>query len=170
MTALDHMASSMAHEIDNPMHGVRTSLAFIKDFIITDPRFVVPEPLDSDMKDAIARIESLAERVSGMIKAILDYSRLGTGQLMPVKINDAVKDFLELITPQIKKDKVDFKLEVEDNLPLIMGDRIQVEEILMNFVRNSLHAVKLEEDKKISLKITSLGKVVKLAGLEVNLK
>lgn len=153
MESLDHMASSMAHEIDNPMHGVRTSLAFIKDFIMKDPRYALAEPLDNDLTDAIQRIESCGERVSGMIKAILDYSRMGTGQLMPTSINDAVRDFQALIQPQLKKDKVDFDLRVEDGLPLVLGDKIQIEEILMNFTRNSLHAVRQRDPKKISLRI-----------------
>jgi len=153
MQSLDNMASSMAHEIDNPMHGVRTSLAFIKNFIMKDPRFLIPEELSEDMQDAIKRIENCAQRVSAMIKAILDYSRLGTGQLMPIKIDEAVKGFLELINPQLKKEKAEFALDVEENLPAIFADRIQLEEILMNFVRNALHAVKLETPKVVDLKI-----------------
>jgi signal transduction histidine kinase len=153
MESLDNMASSMAHEIDNPMHGVLTSLAFIKDFVMKDPRFSVPEPLKNDLEDGIHRIENCSERVSNMIKAILDYSRLGTGQLLPVKIQDAVDGFRELVRSRLKKENVSFQLEVEDDLPLVLGDKIQLEEILVNFVRNSLHAVKLEEEKKIALRI-----------------
>jgi len=156
--SLDHMASSMAHEIDNPMHGVRTSIAFIRDFIICDPRFSLPEPLNADLKEAVVRSARLSERVSAMVKAILDYSRLGTGQLMPSNIHDAWEGFLELIKPYMKSEKIQLKTDVRDDLPLILGDKIQLEEIFMNFFQNALHATKLKERQEISFKIFSKNK------------
>lgn len=153
MVSLDHMSSSMAHEIDNPMHIVRTSLSFVKSILLRDPRVAMPEEIRQDFDDALARSLNASERVSSMIKAILDYSRMGTGKLEAVHIREALEGFLHLIGPQIKGEKVEFTHEIENDLPVILGDRIQMEEVFMNFVRNSLHAVRRNEEKKISLKI-----------------
>lgn len=153
MVSLDHMASSMAHEIDNPMHIVRTSLSFVKSALLRDPRVTMPEEIRQDFDDALARSLNASERVSSMIKAILDYSRMGTGKLETVHIREALEGFLHLIGPQIRGEKVGFTHEIESDLPVILGDRIQMEEVFMNFVRNSLHAVRRNEEKKISLKI-----------------
>jgi two-component system sensor kinase FixL len=153
MISLDHMASSMAHEIDNPMHIIRQSLGFIQEFLLNDPRGSMPRELKQDYEDALLRSQGAAERVSGMIKAILDYSRMGTGKLESVRISDALEGFLQLIQPQIREERVQFTREIEDNLPPVLGDKVQMEEVFMNFVRNSLHAVRRNEEKRIFLKI-----------------
>jgi len=154
MTSLDHMASSMAHEIDNPMHIIRTSLSFVKDFLLKDVRVsFLPAEIKNDFEEAIQRSLQAGDRVSGMIKAILDYSQMGTGKLESIRINEALEGFLLLIQPQIKTEKVQLTTEIEKDLPLVLGDRVQMEEIFMNFVRNSLHAVKRNEEKKIVLRI-----------------
>jgi signal transduction histidine kinase len=154
MLSLDHMASSMAHEIDNPMHIIRSSLSFVKDFLLKDARVSsLPTEIKNDFEEAIVRSLQAGDRVSGMIKAILDYSRMGTGKLEAVSIRDAWDGFMQLIQPQIKEEKVLFATEIENDLPPVLGDRVQMEEIFMNFVRNSLHAIRRNEEKKISLKI-----------------
>ena len=153
MVSLDHMASSMAHEIDNPMHIIRTSLSFVKSALLRDPRVSMPEEIKQDFDDSLSRSLNASERVSSMIKAILDYSRMGTGKLESFRINDALEGFLQLIQPQIREEKVQFTKEIENDLPPVLGDRVQMEEVFMNFVRNSLHAIRRNEEKKISLKI-----------------
>lgn len=153
MVSLDHMASSMAHEIDNPMHIIRTSLSFVKSALLRDPRVSMPEEIKQDFDDSLARSLNASERVSSMIKAILDYSRMGTGKLESIRISDALEGFLQLIHPQIREERVQFTKEIENDLPPVLGDRVQMEEVFMNFVRNSLHAVRRNEEKKISLKI-----------------
>jgi two-component system, NtrC family, sensor histidine kinase HydH len=153
MVSLDHMASSMAHEIDNPVHIIQQSLGYMKDYLLKDARCVMPKDVKDDFQDSLVQTQKAAERISGMIKAILDYSRMGTGELGPVSINHAVEEFLQLIGPEIKQERVHFVQDVENNLPLVLGDKIQIEEILMNFVSNSLHAVKRKNTKRINLRI-----------------
>jgi len=153
MVSLDHMASSMAHEIDNPMHIIRTSLSFVQGALLKDPRVAMPAEVKQDFDESLTRSLNASDRVSSMIKAILDYSRMGTGKLESFRISDALEGFLQLIQPQIKEEKVQFTTEIEDNLPMVLGDRVQMEEVFMNFVRNSLHAIRRNEEKKISLKI-----------------
>jgi len=153
MVSLDHMASSMAHEIDNPMHIIRTSLSFVQGALLRDPRVAMPAEVKQDFDDSLVRSLNASERVSSMIKAILDYSRMGTGKLESIQISDALEGFLQLIQPQIREEKVQFMKEIENDLPPVLGDRVQMEEVFMNFVRNSLHAIRRNEEKKISLKI-----------------
>jgi len=154
MMSLDHMASSMAHEIDNPLHALKQSLGYITDFLLRDPRVAMPKEVKCDFEQSIERSLQSAQRVSDMIKAILDYSKTGTGEFGPVRISDAVEGFRQLIQPQVKAEKVHFTIDEEENLPMVLGDRIQMEEIFMNFVNNALHAVRGNENgKTISLKI-----------------
>lgn len=155
--SLDHMASSMAHEIDNPMHSVNVTAGFIRD-LLKDARVrYLPAEILNEFHAALDRIRVSGERVSGIVKAILDYSKMGKGkgEFKPVNIKEAVEGFSYLIGGEIKKEMVRLDIQAEDNLPPILGDRIQLEEIFVNFIRNSIHAVKHKpkEDRRIVLKI-----------------
>ncbi len=154
MVSLDHMASSMAHEIDNPMHSLNVTVGYIRDLLLRDPRVrFLPEEVINEFKEALTRIQMAGERVSGMVKAILDYSKMGKGELQPVVFKEAVEGFKFLKMHEITKEQIHFDLQLEDNLPPVLGDRIQLEEIFMNFVNNSMHAVRRKEEKNVALKI-----------------
>ncbi len=153
MASLDHMASAMAHEIDNPMQGVIAPLTYVMDYLMTDPRYSLKDPLHSELQESLKGALRMGERVSAIIKAIKDYSRMGTGELMPMKIEDALEGFRELVKFPLKKERAFLELEAQENLPMILGDKVQFEEILMNFVVNSSHAVRFAEDRRIFLKI-----------------
>ncbi len=155
--SLDHMASSMAHEIDNPMHSVNVTAGFIRD-LLKDARVrYLPAEVLNEFHAALDRIKVSGERVSGIVKAILDYSKMGQGkgEFKPVNIKEAVEGFSYLIEGEKKKEMVRLDIQAEDNLPPILGDRIQLEEIFVNFVRNAIHAVKHKpkEDRRVILKI-----------------
>ncbi len=153
MASLDHMASSMAHEIDNPVHIIMQSNGFLNYCLSSDARVELPKEIKDSFKDTVSRSQKAAQRVSAMIKAILDYSRMGTGELKPVQMQDVVKDFFCLMEPQLKEEKVQFIKEIVENLPSVLGDKVQLEEILVNFVQNAMHAVKRNKDKQVTLKI-----------------
>ncbi len=153
IASLDMMASSFAHEIDNPNSIIINQAEYLRERLTNDPAVLIPDELRQEFNKTIDYIVDSSKRVSGMVESILEYSRLGTGKLKPLKINDAVASFLTLIGPRLKNEQVDFIVDVEENLPFILGDKVQIEEIFMNFMTNALHAVKDRKDKRIRIKV-----------------
>ncbi len=153
MDSLDFMASCMAHEIENPGHIIRQGIGFVEGWFLKDLRVSMPDELRVKLKDTLQRIQTASKRISEMITAILDYSRLGKGEFKPVRIDEAVESLLFLLEPKFKHDQIYFIKSVEPNLPLLMGNKIHIEEIIMNFMRNSIHAVSQRDHKEISLKV-----------------
>ena len=91
--------------------------------------------------------------------------KLGKVEPRPIDINKVVHDFVKMITPQVKKEGVvEFQVEVGLNLPMVVADRVQLIEILMNFMLNSLHAVRQNEGrpKVVKLKIFDKNEVVRM--------
>ena len=154
MISLDHMASSLAHEIDNPQSVILAQAELIRETLNRDPRTSIPDETRKDVEDGLKEISEASTRVSDMIKVILDYSRKGSGELKPVKLYPAIESFEKLINPELRKYKLVIDKKIEPDLPCILGDKILVEEILLNFARNAMHAVKdLTTDKVLQLKI-----------------
>ena len=150
LVSLDHMASSMAHEIDNPNTVILNQADLIVESLDRDLRIAMPEEIKKDIIGGLRFIQESSRRVSEMIRAILEYSRMGTGQLAPIKIYDALESFAKLISPELKKARVEIRKDIEGDLPYFLGDKIQIEEILMNLTLNALHAVKYNKGEKTS--------------------
>jgi len=141
IASLDAMAASFAHEVDNPISVVLGQIGVIKDMFTFGKIQATREHIEKINSSFEFIIESV-NRVSGMVKSILQYSRKGAGVLCPVSFCDVLEGYFLLMQPQLKRDRVDFIHEVENDLPLILGDKIQIEEILINLTQNAIHAVK----------------------------
>jgi len=152
VSSLDAMASSFAHEIDNPIQGMKGQIWCIEDALEREIGNISEESSEN-IKHGLEFITTNTNRISEMIKSILEYSRISTGELKSVSIYEVLEGFHNLMMPQIKRARIDFVEEIDQNLPSVLGDKIQLEEILMNFSTNSMHALNHTDDKKIVLKI-----------------
>jgi len=155
VASLDAMAASFAHEIDNPV-GIILGQIGCAEEVLDDNKDATPKIVVDEVKGAFKFITESAVRVSGMVKSILEYSRMGSGELVSVSIYDVVEGFENLMGPQLRKAQVGFSKDIEEGLPNLKADKVQMEEILMNFAINSLHAFKDKTDKKVNLKIFQL--------------
>ncbi|MBI4309525.1 MAG: GAF domain-containing protein [Candidatus Omnitrophica bacterium] len=151
--SLDMMAASLAHEIHNPNTIIINESEYLKEVLDKDKSIVLPDALRHELHKTLDFIIDSAKRVSAIVEAILEYSRIGKGELKPVNITRAVDDFLKIITPQVKKEGVHFQVEAGPNVPLIVGNKIQLEEVFMNLTLNALHAVGHNEGRPKIVKL-----------------
>jgi len=152
--SLDHVASSMAHEIDNPMTVINLQVEEMQ-LIFENPRLSLPEDLRSKLMHAFDFVLEASKRVSGMIAAIKEYSKQtkgDVGKFRIVDLYDVESGYSKLIGHAFKKE-VNYTKEIANDLPYLLGDKIQLEEVLMNFATNALHSVRFTEEKKIHFKM-----------------
>jgi len=154
MVTLDYMASSMAHEIDNPIHVMRQHIGLLKMRLSRDHRVSMPDDLKTKVMSGIEWVENSCQRVSEMINAVLDFSRMGKPeQIKPIDVAKTVDEFLVLLDFQFRQEQIVFEKKIAKNLPSICWNKVHFDEIIMNFANNAIHAVKGLENKKIILKI-----------------
>jgi signal transduction histidine kinase len=150
--ALDHVASSMAHEIDNPM-GVISGQVETLQILFKNSGIEMPDDMRQRLNKSFDFILEASSRVTGMIRAIQEYSKKSTGELKPIKIQEVEDGFWRLMGHAYKDPSIKFIKQIDNELPYILGDKIQLEEILVNFSNNALHAVRNSKEKKIMLRI-----------------
>lgn len=153
--SLDHVTSSMAHEIDNPMAVIQGQIDVLE-MELEDPRVSMPEDLRQSIRESMDYISEARQRVSGMIQAIREYSKATTGILKPITIYDVESGYWKLFGHEFKKDAnrdVEYVREIAEGLPMILGDSIQLEEVFFNLANNALYAVQRSPVKRIALKI-----------------
>ncbi|MEI8010864.1 MAG: HAMP domain-containing sensor histidine kinase [Candidatus Omnitrophota bacterium] len=153
VASLDAMASSLAHEIDNPNAVIIGQAELVAECISADG-VLIPENIRKDIKTSLDYILESSRRVAGMVDTILEYSRMGPCRVSPVSMASVLESFELLIRPEMKKHGVLLFREIAPDLPNIHCNKVHLEEILMNFAANAIFAVQgMPGDKKIILRI-----------------
>jgi len=166
MIQLDMISSSLAHELQNPVHGILQDIEFINE-VITDWQLNIPEAKKSELKVSIPieeckdvnaagqNIAILVQRISDIIGTISDFSKPGPTALESTPIGGIVKNFEVLMMPDFKHEQIFFTKEVEDDIPNIYVNRVLMVGVLINFAKNAIHATQENKEKKIALRIRS---------------
>ena len=136
LSTLGEMTTSIAHEIKQPLSAIlmnaQTSLRYLRK---AEPNLEKAEQLTS-------RIVECAQRASDIIGRIQDMAgkRAPTNTLLDV--NDVVEQCLVFLRHESEEKNVVIKTRLQPNLPLVRGDRIQLQQVIVNLIVNSIQAMK----------------------------
>lgn len=131
LAAIGRLASGLAHEINNPINGVRSCIYAIK----ADPENKVQTGEYLDMMD-----EGLTH-ASGVIEKLLGFARKQQSGLAPVVLNDAVESVIRLVNFRLGQKNITLEKELTANLQPVMADRQLIQEVIMNLLINAVDAV-----------------------------
>jgi len=140
LAALGQLSAGMAHEINNPLFVISGRIELLKQ-----------EKLDPKLKEAIDLIESQANRIQKLADRILRFGHKSTLILEEVELNETIESTLPLIRYN-KLPAVEVKVEklFEKNIPKIMADPDQLQEVFLNIITNAYQAMPKGGTVKIS--------------------
>jgi two-component system C4-dicarboxylate transport sensor histidine kinase DctB len=99
------------------------------------------------------RIDDLIERMGAITRQLKSYARKGGDAFEPVDLRDALKGAITMMEPQVRSMRV----EITQNLPrrpvMVLADRLRLEQVIINLLRNALDAMKDNERREIDLLI-----------------
>jgi len=142
LNMMGEMATGMAHELNQPL----TAIATYAD--------VALRLLDSDIKqpglleEALQGARQQAVRASEIIRHLRQLVRKQAPQKVDVDINMLIRDVVEFVQFEVRKYDIQFTLKLDKALPKTSVDSIQIEQVLLNLVRNSIEALQLVTDIK----------------------
>jgi len=145
--AMDHFSASMAHEIDNPLMAVFFAAEGIKSKIDSFKGRLSSEE-EAYLEKKSQRIQKDLARISKLIKSVREFSSQTTGEFSLLIMDEVIEGFLDIVSPQIKYEGIIFNKEIEWGIP-VEGNKIHLEEVLVNIFINALHAVKYNKGPKI---------------------
>ncbi len=130
MESLGILAGGVAHDFNNLLVALlgQTSLALRK------------LPPDSPAQKHVAKAMKAAERAADLTKQMLAYSGKGHFTMQPIRLNRLIQENSHLLEAVIPK-KVQLRLDLANNLPLIDGDPGQLQQIVMNLILNAAEAI-----------------------------
>jgi two-component system C4-dicarboxylate transport sensor histidine kinase DctB len=145
LAALGQMSAAIAHEINQPLAAIRTFMASAKIFAQRDNLGQVVRNLDF--------ITDLAERMANITGHLKTFARKSEpGHPEPVLVDRAVSGTLFLLEGQIRSEGVRIEKEVPPDV-WVLGHSVQLEQVLLNLVRNALDAVADRKDSLIRITV-----------------
>ncbi|MDB0037372.1 ATP-binding protein [Ascidiaceihabitans sp.] len=143
LAALGEMSAAVSHELNQPLAAMKTYLA--------GARLLLNRNRPDEALSAFGRIDGLIERMSAITRQLKSYARKGAAELSPVDMGLALASSLSMMEPQLRQRQVEITLIIPDEPVLVMGDRMRIEQVLVNLLRNALDATKLERNPQVDI-------------------
>ena len=104
---------------------------------------------------AFHRIDDLIERMGAITRQLKSYARKGAATLGPVDLAEALASALSMMEPQLRLGRVRINRILPDAPVMVMGDRLRIEQVMVNLIRNALDATKTVDDPEIDILLAS---------------
>ena len=132
---MSELATSIAHEVNQPLAAIVTNGAAGMRWLGADP------PNVERARDSMTRVISEGNRASEVIKRIRTLSKKASPHKSPLEINEVIQDVLALIGTELVKQQVVLTCELRPDLPRVTGDRVQLQQVLLNLIMNGVEAM-----------------------------
>jgi signal transduction histidine kinase len=131
MVAVGTLAAGVAHEVNNPLGGILTCIESMRS-----------NPHDASLQHRyLGLIHDGIKRIEHTILNLLDFSRPRPMRTEPTSLNHSLRQVAELVSFQLRKNRVEVRLDLEENDPVVVGDHFQMEQLLLNLVLNGIQAM-----------------------------
>jgi PAS domain S-box-containing protein len=149
VTTMGELTASIAHEVNQPLAAVVTNGEACLRWLMRD----VPD-LD-EVRSSVERMISDGRRASQVVARLRALVRKSDPRQVKLSMNEIVNDVLLLVERELIKQRVALKLDMEPSPPLVLGDRVQLQQVVINLVMNAVQAMSDVTDRPRVLSISS---------------
>ncbi len=143
LAALGEMSAAVSHELNQPLAAMKTYLA--------GARLLLRRNRAEEALASFGRIDDLIERMGAITRQLKSYARKGADTFSPVNMGDALASALSMMEPQLRQRHVQISQILPEAPVRVMGDRMRIEQVMVNLLRNALDATKSVSDPEVEI-------------------
>jgi PAS domain S-box-containing protein len=143
------LTASIAHEVNQPLSGIVTNAATCLRLLDADP------PNIEAARETARRTIRDGHRASEVITRVRALFSNRQFTLEPLDLNAAIEEVIALSKGELQRNRIVIQSELADDLPNVIGDRIQLQQVILNLVRNASEAMVDVHDRPRQLSITT---------------
>ncbi len=134
-TTMGELTASLAHEINQPITAAATDAR-------TCLRWLAREQPDlGEARESAARMVSAVTRAADIVSRLRQLFKKGTPQTSLVDVNEVIQEMVVLLRSEASRHSVLILTELSEDLPRVMADRVQLQQVLMNLMLNGIEAM-----------------------------
>jgi PAS domain S-box-containing protein len=135
VTTLNTLTASIAHELNQPLSGIITNASTCLRMLEGDP------PNVDGARETARRIIRDGNRASDVISRLRVLFSKKEFTLEPLDLNEATREMIALSLSDLQRNRVILRSELTEDLPLVIGDRVQLQQVILNLLRNASDAM-----------------------------
>lgn len=140
------LSASIAHEISQPLSGIVISASAARRFL------ALREPNLEEARDALDQIESDSLRAGEIITSLRGMLKKETQARNPIDINKLIFTVLAIVRHELQKHGVELRTELDESLPALEGDRVQLQQVVLSLVMNAIEAMQSVAPRILSIR------------------
>jgi two-component system, NtrC family, sensor kinase len=141
LASLGELASGLAHEINNPLGIISAEQTNILDQL---GDLQLSSSLYAQLQKSVERVKRQVTRCSGITAKMLQFGRKGEAQLSPTEVAPLLQETIQLLKRQALARNIDLQLEIEPDLPLVILDGNELEQVMVNLISNAIYAINVQ--------------------------
>jgi PAS domain S-box-containing protein len=138
---IGQLTASIAHEVSQPLSGIITNASTCFRMLKSDP------PNIDGARETAQRTIRDGNRASEVITRLRTLFTKKQIEVAPLDLNEAAREVIALLSGELQRNNVILKQEFSDHLPAVHGDRVQLQQVILNLLRNASDAMSGIEDR-----------------------
>jgi PAS domain S-box-containing protein len=138
---MGEMAASIAHEVNQPLSGVVVNGNACLRWLAGD------SPNLDEAREAVRRIVRDGKRAGEVIARIRAMARKTATAKERLNVNEAIREVVAFARDEVRRNRVILRIELADDLSPVLGDRVQLQQVLLNLVMNGIEAMSSVEER-----------------------
>jgi len=149
LTTMGELTASIAHEVNQPLTAITNNGSACL-------RLLANKNLDPEvLRRALEEIVADGNRASAVIARIRGFIKKAPAEKSELDVNEVIQEVLALVGPELQKNRVAVRCELGKALPLVLVDRVQLQQVLLNLIVNGIEAMTAVTERPRELVVQS---------------
>jgi PAS domain S-box-containing protein len=149
LASLGELAGSIVHEVHQPLTAIIANADACCRWLAKEPANIV------EAREAADHVSSEARRAAAVVSGLDSLARGARTRFAPLMIQDVVGEVLLLLKSHLDRGRVFVQIDLPRDLPEFVGDRLQLQQVVFNLVRNASDAMRSVDDRARTLRVSA---------------